>query len=317
LFSEQWSNEIMDEKLTNKIQLLKDKREAVILAHNYQRPEIQDIADFVGDSLELSLCATQTNAKIIVFCGVDFMAETAAILNPEKKVLIPDKNAVCPMAAMLPSELMPLYRQKYPDAQIVLYINTLAEAKAYCDAVCTSANSAEVINRMKSNTVLFGPDSNLAKYAQKYTNKQIISIPSRGFCPVHILFSKDEILRIKKLHPDAEVIAHPECTPEVCSIADFVGSTSKMCRQTMVSKAKKFIVATEIGILHRMKKARKDAIFIPAYKEAVCAHMKLHTLEKIYHSLKQEKYLVKISPKVMSRARNTIEIMLETKETLD
>jgi len=301
--------------LTNKIRKLKEQKRAVILAHNYQRPEVQDIADFVGDSLELSLCAAQTDAKIVVFCGVNFMAETAAILNPDKKVLIPDKNALCPMAAMLPAELVRLYRKKYPDAKIVLYINSLAEAKAYCDAVCTSANSVEIINRVDSETVLFGPDSNLARYAKNFTEKQIIPIPSFGFCPVHKLFNKEEILKLKKIHPDAEIMVHPECSPEVCEVADFVGSTSKMYRESLTSKAEKFIVATEIGLLHRMKKARKDAVFIPAYEEAICVNMKLHTLEKLYLSLKQERYEVKLSPKVVDKARKAVEFMLKTRET--
>ena len=307
---------MMDTMHIEKIQRLKRERRAVILAHNYQRPEIQDIADFVGDSLELSLCASQTEAETIVFCGVDFMAETAAILNPEKRVLIPDKNALCPMAAMLPGELVRLYRKRYPDARVVLYINTLAEAKASCDAVCTSANSAEIMNRMDSDTVLFGPDWNLAQYAKGHTNKRIVSIPKLGFCPVHQLFNSEDILKRKVMHPDAEVLAHPECAPEVCSVADFVGSTSKMYRQAIVSKARKFIVATEVGLLHRMRKDRPDATFIPAYDEAVCAQMKLHTLEKLYLSLKNIRYEVKVPPKIMASAREAVEFMLGTRETL-
>lgn len=306
----------MSTNLIDKIQQLKREKKAVILAHNYQRPEVQDIADFVGDSLELSLCAAQTDAKAIIFCGVDFMAETAAILNPDKKVLIPDKNALCPMAAMLPGELVQLYRKKYPNARVVLYINTSAEAKANCDAVCTSANSAEIVDRMDSETVLFGPDWNLAQYVKGHTKKRVGPIPKLGFCPVHILFNKAAILKLKDRHPDAEVLAHPECTPEVCSVADFVGSTSKMYRQALVSKARKFIVATEIGLLHRMKKERADATFIPAYEEAVCAQMKLHTLEKLYLSLKNMRYAVKVPPKIMASARNAVEIMLGTRETL-
>lgn len=306
----------MVKNLVEKIQQLKREKQAIILAHNYQRPEIQDIADFVGDSLELSLCATQTKAKIIVFCGVDFMAETAAILNPDKKVLIPDKNALCPMAAMLPAELVQLYRKKYPDARIVLYINTLAAVKADCDAICTSANSAEIVNRMNSGTVLFGPDWNLAQYVKGYTKKCVQPIPELGFCPVHMLFNKEAILALKKRYPDAEVMAHPECPPEILKVADFVGSTSKMYRHALVSKAKKFIVATEIGLIYKMRKERPDATFIPAYEEAVCAPMKLHTLEKVYLSLKNERYVVKVPPKVAASARKAIEIMLGTRETL-
>jgi len=301
--------------LARKIQRLKKEKEAVILSHNYQRPEVQDIADFVGDSLELSLCAAQTQAKVVVFCGVTFMAETAAILNPDKKVLIPDRNALCPMAAMLPAELVRFYREKNPDAKIVLYINSLAEAKAYCDAVCTSANSAEIINRMDSETVLFGPDVNLAQYARNFTSKRVVPIPASGFCPVHKLFSREAILKLKEAHPDAEVMAHPECNPEVCRVADFVGSTSKMYKEALVSSAKKFIVATEIGLLHRMKKERKDAVFIPAYEEAICVNMKLHTLENLYLSLREGRYRVNVPPKIASLARNSVEFMLKTRET--
>lgn len=305
-----------DKGLVDKIQRLKRERKAIILAHNYQRSEVQDIADFVGDSLELALCAAQTDAKVVVFCGVDFMAETAAILNPDKTVLIPDRNALCPMASMLPSELIRVYKEKYPDAKVVLYINTLAEAKALCDAVCTSANSAEIVNRMDSETVLFGPDWNLAQYVMKLTDKCVIPIPKFGFCPVHKLFDKDAILELKKVHSGAEVLAHPECNPEVCEAADFVGSTSKMYKEALVSNAKKFIVATEVGLLHRMRKKRKDAEFVPAYEEAICVNMKLHTLEKLYLSLREGRYKVDVPEKIANLSRKAVEIMLETRETL-
>mgnify|MGYP001148763094 CR=1 FL=1 len=297
--------------LNRKIVNLKMKKQAVILAHNYQRPEIQDIADYVGDSLELSMRAAETDAKMIVFCGVTFMAETASILNLDKKVLIPDMNALCPMAAMLPAELVKVYRKEYPDAKIVLYINTLAEAKAECDAVCTSANSAEIVNKIDTDNVIFGPDANLANYTANYTKKHLISMPAFGFCPVHKLFSKEAILELKKLHPDAEVLVHPECDPEVCGVADYVGSTSKMCRRVKESSARKFIVATEIGIVHRMQADRKDAVFIPAYNEAICINMRLHTLEKLYFSLKNERYVVKVPADTANRARKALEFMLK------
>ncbi len=297
--------------IVREIQRLRREKQAVILAHNYQRPEIQDIADFVGDSLELSMRAAETDAKMIVFCGVTFMAETAAILNPDKKVLIPDLNALCPMAAMLPAELVKVYRKRYPDARVVLYINTLAEAKAECDAVCTSSNSAEIVNRMDSENIIFGPDANLAQNTAKFTQKRFINMPAFGFCPVHKLFNREAILALKKAHPDAEVLVHPECNPEVCGVADFVGSTSKMCRRTKESPAKKFIVATEVGIIHRMQADRKDAVFIPAYDEAVCASMRLHTLEKLYLSLKNERYVVKVPTDIANKARKALEIMLK------
>jgi quinolinate synthase len=297
--------------LVGEIQKLRKQKQAVILAHNYQRPEVQDIADFVGDSLELSMRAAETDAKIIAFCGVTFMAETAAILNPKKKVLIPDLNALCPMAAMLPAELVKVYRERHPGARVVLYINTLAEAKAECDAVCTSSNSAEVVNRMDSDVVVFGPDANLAQNTAKYTKKRFISMPAFGFCPVHKLFNKEAVLELKKAHPDAEVLVHPECNPEVVGVGDFVGSTSKMCARAKESPAKEFIVATEVGILHKMKKERSDATYIPAYDEAVCASMRLTTLEKLYLSLKNERYVVKVPADVATRARRSLDIMLK------
>jgi quinolinate synthase len=216
---------------------------------------------------------------------------------------------------MLPAELMKLYRRKYPRAKIVLYINSLAEAKAYCDAVCTSANAAEIVNRMESEVVLFGPDTNLAKYAQMKSDKKIIPIPQYGFCPVHKLFNNEDIIRLKQRYPSAEVIAHPECDPEVWEVADFVGSTSRIYREALTSKSNQFIVATEVGLLHRLRKDKKDATFIPAYDEAVCVNMKLHTLEKVYLCLRDEKNEIKVPPKIVSRSREPIEFMLKTRET--
>lgn len=301
-----------EEELRRKIESLRKEKRAVILAHNYQPPEIQDIADFVGDSLQLSLRATETDAKIIVFCGVNFMAETAAILNPDKKVLIPDLNALCPMASMLPAALVKIYKRRYPKAKVVLYVNTLAEAKALSDAVCTSANPAEVIEIMESETVLFGPDWNLAQYAKRLTEKEVIPIPEYGFCPVHKVFKREDILRLKETHPGAEVMAHPECDPEVHEVADFIGSTSRMCRRVRASKAEEFIVATENGLLHRLVKERK-ASYIPAHPYAICVNMKLHTLEKLYLSLRDEKFEVKVPEKIAAPARRAIEVMLRAR----
>ena len=192
----------------------------------------------------------------------------------------------------------------------------MAEAKALCDAVCTSANSAEIVNRMDSETVLFGPDWNLAQYVMKFTNKRVIPIPKFGFCPVHKLFDREAVLELKEVHPEAEILAHPECNPEVCEVADFVGSTSKMYKEALVSNARKFIVATEVGLLHRMKKGRKDAEFISAYEEAICVNMKLHTLENLYLSLRECRYKVDVPEKIANLSRKAVEVMLETRETL-
>jgi len=297
--------------LVNDILRLKREKKAIILAHNYQRPEIQDIADYVGDSIELCRRAMEErDAKIIVFSAVDFMAESAAILNPDKKVLLPSLGARCPMAQMLPVEEVRLWKRKYPRVPVVLYVNTLAEAKAECDICCTSANAAEMVNSLDSDIVLFGPDHNLAWYVQQKTGKNIIPIPRRGFCPTHLLFVEGDILLLKGDHPDAVVAVHPECTPEVQSIADFVGSTSQICRYAREASTRKYIIGTEIGIFHRLKKENPEGEFIPAYDGAVCPNMKLNTLERIYLSLKDEKHPVTVPSSVAKKALKALERMV-------
>src|SRR3989304_8524949 len=217
--------------LTDKITKLKKQKKAVILAHNYQRPEIQDIADYVGDSIELSRKAMlEKEAEIIVFCAVDFMAESAAILNPNKKVLLPTLGARCPMAQMLTVDEIKRAKAQHSNAPVVLYVNTLAETKAECDICCTSANAVEVINSLSADTGLFGPDRNLAEYVAEKTGKTLIPLPEWGFCPTHLLFQHEDVTVLKQQHPDAVVMVHPECSAEMRKVADFVGSTSKMCR---------------------------------------------------------------------------------------
>jgi quinolinate synthase len=206
------------------IQQLKEGKNAIILAHNYQRGEVQDVADFVGDSLELARRAAETDADIIVFCGVDFMAETAAILNPDKKVLIPDIGAICPMAQMLTMEELFEAKERYPEADVVLYINTLAEEKAYSDCFCTSANAPKIIEAMDADTILFGPDYNLAKYVEKLTSRRVVPVPEYGLCPTHHQISVDDLLEGKKEHPKAEVVVHPECVPGIQEMADHIAS---------------------------------------------------------------------------------------------
>jgi len=297
--------------LINDIYQLKKQKKAIILAHNYQRPEVQDIADYVGDSIELSRKATEeNNAEIIAFSAVDFMAESAAILNPEKKVLLPSIGARCPMAQMLPAEEVRLWKRRYPKAPVVLYVNTLAEAKAQADVCCTSANAVKVIGDLDADTVLFGPDHNLAWHAQQKTGKTIVPIPRKGFCPTHLLFLKEDIHLMKKKHPDALVAVHPECTPDVQSIADFVGSTSQICRYVKETPRRKFIVGTEIGIIHRLKKDNLGKEFIVAYEGAVCPNMKLNTLERIYGSLKEEIHPIIVPKQVAKKARKALEKML-------
>jgi len=296
--------------LIAKIQKLKTAKKAVILAHNYQRADIQDIADYVGDSIELSRKAMQEEtAEIIVFAAVDFMAQSAAILNPKKKVLLPTLGARCPMAQMLTVDEIRRAKASYPKAPVVLYVNTLAEAKAECDVCCTSANAVEVIESLDSEAVLFGPDRNLAEYVAQRTGKTIIPVPEYGFCPTHLLFQPEDVLVLKQQHPNALVMVHPECSSEMRKVSDFVGSTSKMCAYAKEAEASEFIVGTEDGIMHRLRKENPQKRFFLAYEGAVCPNMKLTTLDRIYTSLKEEKYVVRVPLKVADKARAALERM--------
>jgi quinolinate synthase len=301
----------MQVTLAEKICKLKKEKKAIILAHNYQRPEIQDIADYVGDSIELSRKAMEEQeAKIIVFAAVDFMAESAAILNPEKKVLLPSLGARCPMAQMLTVDEIRRMKALYPGVPLVLYVNTLASAKAQCDVCCTSANAVRVIQSLNADTVLFGPDRNLAEYVQRKTGKTVIPIPEWGFCPTHLLFQPEDVWILKMEHPEAAVMVHPECTSEMQKTADFVGSTSQMCKFAKECKAKTFIVGTEEGILHRLMKDNPEKQFILAYEGAICPNMKLNTLDRLYVSLREEKHVITVPEPVARQARKALERML-------
>jgi len=298
--------------LVDKIVKLKRDKKAVVLAHNYQRPEIQDIADYVGDSIELSRKAMEEKeAEMIAFSAVDFMAESAAILNPDKKVLLPTLGARCPMAQMLTVDEIKRWKVLHPLVPVVLYVNTLASAKAYCDICCTSANAVEVIESLNAETVLFGPDRNLAEYVQRKTGKTIIPIPEWGFCPTHLLFQPEDVQILKMQYSDAVVMVHPECSFEMQKVADFIGSTSQMCRHARESNAKTFIIATEEGLLHRLRKQNPEKQFILAYEDAVCPNMKLNTLEKLYMALKEEKYVVTVPESIAKKARKALEKMFE------
>lgn len=298
--------------LVDKIVKLKKDKKAVVLAHNYQRPEIQDIADYVGDSIELSRKAMEEKeAEMIAFSAVDFMAESAVILNPDKKVLLPTLGARCPMAQMLTVDEIKRWKVLHPLVPVVLYVNTLASAKAYCDICCTSANAVEVIESLNAETVLFGPDRNLAEYVQRKTGKTIIPIPEWGFCPTHLLFQPEDVQILKMQYPDAVVMVHPECSFEMQKAADFIGSTSQMCRHARESNAKTFIVATEEGLLHRLRKQNPEKQFVLAYEDAVCPNMKLNTLEKLYMALKEEKYIVTVPESIAKKARKALEKMFE------
>jgi quinolinate synthase len=293
---------------------LKKEKKAIILAHNYQRPEVQEIADYVGDSIELSRkVMDEKEAKIIVFSAVDFMAESAAILNPKKKVLLPTPGARCPMAQMLTVDEIRRAKSKNPGVPVVVYVNTLAAAKAESDICCTSANAVQVVASLKADKVLFGPDRNLAEYVERKTGKTVVPIPEHGFCPTHLLFQPEDVQILKMKYPDAVVLVHPECTFEVQEEADFVGSTSQICGYARKSEATKFVVATEEGVLHRLRKDSPKKTFLLAYDGAVCPNMKLNTLDRILTSLKEEKYLVKVPEPVAKKARKALERMFEIK----
>lgn len=293
------------------IDLLKTEKNAIILAHNYQRPEVQDIADFVGDSFELARKAAGTDAKLIVFCGVDFMAETAAILNPDKKVLIPDIGSNCPMAQQLPSEVLVKAKEENPDAEVVLYINTLAETKVYADCICTSANAPKIVNAMESDVVLFGPDHNLAYYTQNRSEKKIIPVPEYGLCPTHHQITESDLLASKEEHPDAKVVVHPECVSEIQDLSDHLASTSGMVKYCKESDAKEFLIGTEVGLLYRLSKEIPGKKFYPLSKSAVCPQMKMHTLKKVVKALEEEGPEVLVAKSIAESARKPIERMLE------
>jgi len=300
----------MDNKIVDKINELKKKRKAVILVHNYQRGEVQDIADFLGDSLELSIKASKTDADVIVFCGVYFMAETAKILSPQKTVLIPEKFAGCPMANMITEEELKDLKNKHKDAVFVAYVNTRAWTKSMIDICCTSANAVRVVNSIpKDKRVVFLPDKYLGDYVRKKTGKDIVLW--NGYCPTHVLITKDDILDKKKEYPDAFTMCHPECTPEVIEASDEATSTSGMVKLAREKNKKRFIVATEIGMLHRLKKENPDKEFIPATEKAICPNMKKITLEKVLWALEDLKYEVILDENIRKKAYNSVKKMTE------
>jgi quinolinate synthase len=292
-----------------KINKLKKKRDAILLVHNYQLGEVQDIADYLGDSLGLSLKAAKSDSKVIVFCGVHFMAETASILCPDKVVLIPDPLAGCPMANMITVEELHSLKNKHPEAAVVSYVNTTAEIKAESDICCTSANADKIVNSLEASEIIFVPDKYLAHYVSTKTEKKII--PWNGYCPTHIRILMEHILEQKKLHPKAKVIVHPECTPNVIDLADEVLSTSGMVRYARESRAKEIIVGTEIGIIYRLRKENPNKKFYAASNSAVCPNMKLNTQEKVIWSLENMKHQIKIPQNVQVKAIRALEKMLE------
>ncbi len=296
-------------ELIDKIDWMRTAANAVILAHNYQLGEIQDIADFTGDSLELSRKAAETEADVIVFCGVHFMAETAKILSPAKTVLLPDLEAGCPMADMITAERLRGFKAEHPGRPVVAYVNTSAEVKAESDICCTSANAVKVVESLDADEILFVPDKCLGDYVASRTSKKIILYP--GFCPTHHRIRPEDILRQKTEHPGAYVMAHPECTRAVIQLADGVFSTSGMLRFARESAETEFIVATEKGILHRLYRDSPNKRFYAPSEWTICPNMKKITLEKLAWSLEDMQYPIELSADIMDRARGSIERMIE------
>ena len=301
--------------MLNQIQQLKEKHNAVILAHYYQEPEIQDMADFVGDSLELSRKAAGTNADVILFCGVHFMAETAKIVNPEKKVIIPDMDAGCSLADSAPEEKFKEWISQYPDHVVISYINCSAEVKALSDIICTSANAKKVVESVpKDKKILFAPDKFLGKYVIKETGRDMVLW--NGSCQVHEIFSERELVRLKVEHEDAKVIAHPECEENILVHADFIGSTSALIKNVNETDDKKYIIATEPGVIHQMQKQNPDKEFIPLPSNDGCAcnecpHMRLNTMDKIVDVLKNLKNEITLDETIRAKALKPLNRMLE------
>ena len=298
-----------ESELTEKILRLKEKRNAVILVHNYQLGEVQDIADFVGDSLDLSQRAARTDAGVIVFCGVHFMAETASILCPDKTVLLPDMHAGCLMANMITAPQLRAKKKEHPKATVVCYINSSAAVKAESDVCCTSANAVAVVESLDADEILFVPDRYLGHYVSTMTDKKVILWP--GFCPTHARILPEHIIKLKQEYPQAKVVVHPECKPDVIELADEVASTSGIIRFARREDVRQMIVGTEMGIIHRLRKENPDKKFIPVSEQAVCPDMKLITLEKVLWSLEEMAPEVKVPEKIRLKAKKAVDMMLE------
>jgi len=300
----------LDEKLLEKIERLKAERNAVILAHNYQLAEIQDIADFTGDSLGLSIQAAKTDAEVIVFCGVRFMAETAVILSPQKTVLLPDRFAGCPLADMITAQQLREFKQKHQDALVVCYVNSPAEVKAESDYCCTSANAVELVRSLPAaQPIIFVPDQHLGQFVAQKTGRYIILWP--GYCHVHVAITEDDIKNAKAKYPDAVVMAHPECTEPVKELCDQILSTGQMLKFVANTKAKQYIVATEVGMIHALEKQNPDTEFLPASDRAICPNMKKITLDKVVGSLQSMQYKVTVTEDIRIKAKKSIDRMIE------
>ncbi len=306
--------------LYDEIAKLKKEKNAVILAHYYQEGEIQDIADYIGDSLGLSQQAAKTDADIIVFAGVHFMAETAKILSPEKKVLLPDLKAGCSLADSCPPHLFKKFKEQYPDHLVITYVNCTAELKALSDIVCTSSNAVQIVESLPADQkIIFGPDRNLGAWVAKKTGRDLVLW--NGACMVHEIFSREKITKLTERYPNAKILAHPECEEHILQLADYIGSTTGILKYATNSVEKEFIVATESGILHQMQKDNPDKLFIPAPPNNTCAcndcpHMKRNTLEKLYLCLKNEMPEITLPADIIEKAVKPIERMLDISASL-
>lgn len=298
--------------IKDEILKLKKEKNACILAHCYQNVEIDEVADFVGDSLYLSRMAAKTDADIIVFAGVFFMAQTAKIISPDKKVLLPNKNSGCVMANMINEEHLKEFKMKHPDIPVVCYVNSTAEVKALCDICCTSANAEKIIKSLNADEVLFVPDTHLGKWSEyQLKSTKVTTYP--GFCPTHLKIKKEDIISAREKYPNSKILVHPECHIEVSKLADFVGSTSGIMNYVKESNEKSFVIGTEQGVTDRLKRDYPDKEFIPIKEDLVCFNMKFNTLEDIYESLLHEQHEITIEKEIADKARNCITKMLEVK----
>lgn len=302
----------MNNSLQDEIKQLKEEKNAIILAHNYQPKEIQDIADFLGDSLELCIKASEIEDKdLVVFCGVDFMAETAYILNPDKKIVIPDLEAECPMAHMLPEEELLKAKEEHPDAGVILYVNSIAEAKQHADTLCTSANALKITESLPHDKILFGPDTNLGRHVQEKTSKEIIPVPQGGHCYVHKLIHLEDVELKRKEYPNAIIICHPECNIEVQNACDEVLSTGGMLKFIAESDSTEFVIGTEIDMITRLNSEIPGKKLYPLLEGAICGTMKLHTLEKVRDALKNEKPMIEVPDDVAEKSLKAVKHMLD------
>ncbi|KAF2956251.1 quinolinate synthase NadA [Marinitoga sp. 38H-ov] len=305
----------IEKELIEKIKELKEKKEYTILGHNYIIPELQDLSDITGDSLQLARLATEIENDKILFLGVDFMAETLKILNPSKKIIVPTKGSTCPMANSLTPEIIKSFKEKYPNAPVVLYVNSTAECKVLADYTCTSANAVDIVSKIDSDIILFGPDKNLGSYVAEKTGKTIITIPGdTGYCYVHNRFSVKDVDIAREKYPNAKIIVHPEAPKEVRDLCEYIGSTGQMMRFPKEDNTKEYIIGTEIGMIHKLSKTFKDKKFYPLKELGICNNMKKNNLKNVYEALLNEENEILLDDEIMEKAKIPIINMFKLME---